>query len=404
MSIQSEITRISGNVSDALSAIADKGVTVPSGSNSDDLADLIALIPQGGSGSGGIIYQDLDGYLHLSEDAANVISIVDELGTAGGTIRTITGASESGGGYSADDIAFGNISGAITISGSGAIRVSAFDGCNQITSFNAPNVTELKDRVFGNCSRMTTVSLPSCTKIGANAFISCTAMNTIILPDSDLTIGNYAFRACNSLENHDFSKVSTINSHTFRECSTKSCQFNPVTVNDSGFRDAKYFDIEYFPRLTTINGTYAFAGPYDPDRGSSATSFVAPLLTTIQSTYALSYNDTLVSIDIGNLTSIPSYTMRDNQNLEILVLRKSALTSLANIDAFTDTPFANGGSGGTLYVPNDLISTYQSATNWSTILAYTNNQIKSIESTHTDPTAPIDLTLYYADGTLIPST
>lgn len=96
--------------------------------------------------------------------------------------------------------------------------------------------------------------------------------------------------------------------------------------------------------------------------------------------------------------------MRDNQNLEILVLRKSALTSLANIDAFTDTPFANGGSGGTLYVPNDLISTYQSATNWSTILAYTNNQIKSIESTHTDPTAPIDLTLYYADGTLIPST
>lgn len=97
MSIQSEITRISGNVSDALSAIADKGVTVPSGSNSDDLADLISQIT-GGSGSGGIIYQDLDGYLHLSEDTANVISIVDELDTAGGTIRTITGVTESGGG------------------------------------------------------------------------------------------------------------------------------------------------------------------------------------------------------------------------------------------------------------------------------------------------------------------
>ena len=44
MSISSEITRISGNVSDALTAIAAKGVTVPSGSNSDDLADLIAAI------------------------------------------------------------------------------------------------------------------------------------------------------------------------------------------------------------------------------------------------------------------------------------------------------------------------------------------------------------------------
>ena len=44
MSISSEISRISGNVSAALTAIAAKGVTVPPGSNSDDLADLIALI------------------------------------------------------------------------------------------------------------------------------------------------------------------------------------------------------------------------------------------------------------------------------------------------------------------------------------------------------------------------
>ena len=44
MSIQSEITRISGNVSDAFDAITAKGVTVPSGSTSDNLATLIAQI------------------------------------------------------------------------------------------------------------------------------------------------------------------------------------------------------------------------------------------------------------------------------------------------------------------------------------------------------------------------
>lgn len=49
MSISSEISRISGNVSDALTAIANKGVTVPSGSNSDDLATLIGAIETGGS-------------------------------------------------------------------------------------------------------------------------------------------------------------------------------------------------------------------------------------------------------------------------------------------------------------------------------------------------------------------
>ena len=51
MSIQSEISRISGNVADALTAIGNKGVSVPQGANSDDLADLIAAITSGGGGS-----------------------------------------------------------------------------------------------------------------------------------------------------------------------------------------------------------------------------------------------------------------------------------------------------------------------------------------------------------------
>ena len=50
MSISSEISRISGNVSAALTAIGNKGVTVPAGSNSDDLATLIGSIQTGGSG------------------------------------------------------------------------------------------------------------------------------------------------------------------------------------------------------------------------------------------------------------------------------------------------------------------------------------------------------------------
>lgn len=96
MSIASEISRLSSNISDSLDAVAAKGVTVPSDSNSDDLPGLIALIEQSSGGdSGGTIYQDTDGYLHLSEDNKNVISIVDTLDTAGGTIRTIDAKVES---------------------------------------------------------------------------------------------------------------------------------------------------------------------------------------------------------------------------------------------------------------------------------------------------------------------
>lgn len=44
MSIQSEITRITNKRDQALTKVASKGVTVPSGSTMDDLPDLIDLI------------------------------------------------------------------------------------------------------------------------------------------------------------------------------------------------------------------------------------------------------------------------------------------------------------------------------------------------------------------------
>ena len=50
MSIATDVSRIKGNITAALAAIADKGVTVPDGSTSDALAELIASIEAGGGG------------------------------------------------------------------------------------------------------------------------------------------------------------------------------------------------------------------------------------------------------------------------------------------------------------------------------------------------------------------
>ena len=51
MSIATDVSRIKGNITAALAAIADKGVTVPDGSTSDVLASLIASIEAGGGGA-----------------------------------------------------------------------------------------------------------------------------------------------------------------------------------------------------------------------------------------------------------------------------------------------------------------------------------------------------------------
>lgn len=63
-------------------------------------------------------------------------------------------------------------------------------------------------------------------------------------------------------------------------------------------------------------------------------------------------------------------------SLKTLVLRKTgSVVTLRNVNSFDNTPFRNG-KGGTVYVPNNLISSYQSATNWSSLESTT---FKAIE-------------------------
>lgn len=82
-----------------------------------------------------------------------------------------------------------------------------------------------------------------------------------------------------------------------------------------------------------------------------------------------------------------------NSNLNVLVIRADSVTPLSNINAFNSTPFASGGAGGTIYVPSAQISSYQAASNWSTILGYANNSIQAIEGSIYENE--------YADGTPI---
>ena len=81
-------------------------------------------------------------------------------------------------------------------------------------------------------------------------------------------------------------------------------------------------------------------------------------------------------------------------SLHTLILRSPAAASLSNLNNFSNTPFDNGGTGGALYVPAALISAYQGAANWSTILGYPNNRILPIEGSVYETR--------YADGTEVP--
>jgi hypothetical protein len=284
---------------------------------------------------------------------ADLTSVANAIRTKGGTsadlafpagfVSAVQAIPTGGGGFSADDVATHGFSGDVVITSTSLLALS-FAG-SKITSVTAPNTTSF-------------VSQPNYSggSWSGRVFAGCQHLARVDLP-LITTTGDLTFYGCTSLVSVHVPKAKNVSANSFQNCSSL-----PTIV---------------LPGLDGIIYASAFAGC-----------------------------SSLQSVDIGGTNPQIARTsaFKDCSTLNILVLRKTTAVSLTNINNFDGTPFASGGNGGTLYVPSSLISSYQSATNWSTILGYANNQIKSIESTHTDPNAPIDLTLYYADGTLIPTT
>lgn len=141
------------------------------------------------------------------------------------------------------------------------------------------------------------------------------------------------------------------------------------------------------PNVTSI-GAYAF-------QNSKLKTICFPSIASV-GTSAFQGITTATVADFGpNLASFPATTFSGATGLATIILRKtSGVVTLANVSAFTNTPFASGKAGGTIYVPQALIDTYKAATNWSTVNGYGTITWAAIEGSQYEN--------YYADGTPIP--
>ncbi len=212
-------------------------------------------------------------------------------------------------------------------------------------------------------------------------------------PDSitiNVDITSKAFAYANT-KNVTIASGKKINSDAFLG-STVETVYAPL-LTAVGDADSAFFNCS---KLHTIEYGAQSIGGNTFNGCGSLTSASFKNATTLY-TSALKNCSKLPALDLPKLTGI----IRQNafngcSSLKTLVLRNSVVAKLSDINNFTNTPFASGGTGGTLYVPQALISEYQAATNWSTILGYANNQI-----------LPIEGSIYetqYVDGTPIPTT
>lgn len=223
--------------------------------------------------------------------------------------------------------------------------------------------------------------------------IASKSLSGVITLSTATLIGTWAFYGMNDITSASSDSVLTINGGAFRECrgltsiSFPNC--STFSGNDGAFYNAVALTNVYLPKLSSALPNYAFRG---------CTSLVNLALPIGTSVYTMVFDgcSNLEKLDFGgDGGSLAANSLRNAPKLNVLVLRSTSVKSLANINAFDNTCFASGKEGGTLYVPSALISSYEAATNWSTILGYANNSIAAIEGSQYEN--------YYADGTPISS-
>ena len=353
----------------------------------------------------GNIYQDEDGYIIIDENDNEPIDVKSVTMLTNGEYVAPAGVAYSPVIIDTSERGENYIDGSITyimaedLDGIDSIGAYAFRNCTSLTDVNLSGITSIKGYAFEGCSSLKEIIIPpSVNTIGNYAFTK-SGLENIIIPETAINLGDSLFHTCTSLKTAEIKGQKTWMSsygarYLFYNCSSlESVKIYNTSVagNGSEFYGCSSLVDVYAPKYNLVS-----AGTF-----TNCTALERIALPGNTSCYTKTFSDctSLKAVDFGKRTQFyREQIFLNDAMLTTIVLRGDTLTSLTTTSVFEGTPFASGGTGGTIYIPKilyDELGTgssldYKSATNWSTFDGYgtiTWAQIEGSEYEH-----------YYVDG------
>ena len=198
--------------------------------------------------------------------------------------------------------------------------------------------------------------------------------DVVLDSNSNFNVRTYFFQNYTGITSFSSNKASQLHGYAFQNCS------NMTSVNCPNCTKLEMSVFEGCSKLAsiTLSNNYSVAN----NCFRTCTSLQDFECWASGTATTMFYGDTsLRFVDFKNLNlyRFEANCFQNCSALKTLVLRKtSSVVGLANVSAFSGTPFANGGSGGTIYIPKVLYDhlgdnsayDYQHATNWSTVQGY----------------------------------
>lgn len=191
-----------------------------------------------------------------------------------------------------------------------------------------------------------------------------------IVLDTATVIDEYAFNRKQGITGVSAPNVTRIKQYAFEQCGLKnggtitaSSFPSLATVDQNAFRGTAFTSIVITnsAELLKNSASFSYTSYLQEARFPNNSGVVGQMCF---------YSDRNLSVvDVGFSSTINANAF-NGCPIADLVIRSASVCSLANVNAFNGSSFASGGAGGKIYVPSSLISSYQSAQNWSTIHGY----------------------------------
>lgn len=226
--------------------------------------------------------------------------------------------------------------------------------------------------MFYNCNNMTIAPLISIGQDARYMFFGCTNLNAVNITQSNNFLYpkcDYMFYGCEKLKT--VSNIKKIQSATymFYGC-TELETVHELTFYGTPNHMDMFYNCVNLTSAPWLRGSTNLEGAFNNCKKLKQVQFGTSNSSYISTSYVCQGCEELEVATINYLSS--SGGLGGNAFYGCVKLKKVIITSssgpfkLQNVGAFTNTPIGNLADGY-VYVPDALVDSYKSATNWSTI-------------------------------------